>query len=71
MSTGAPRQRELYPNPQFARANWHDLCGQWGFAHDDADAGRDAGWFRDGPFDRQITVPFPPESEASGCRRRR
>ncbi len=27
------------PNPQFRRANWTDLCGQWGFAHDDTDAG--------------------------------
>ena len=66
MTTAAAGERHSYPNPQFARTNWHDLGGQWGFAHDDADAGRDAGWASNGPFDRQITVPFPPESAASG-----
>ena len=57
----------LHPTPQFARHPWIDLCGPWGFAHDDANAGLDAGWpARADIFDRTITVPFPPESAASG-----
>jgi beta-galactosidase/beta-glucuronidase len=56
-----------YPRPQLRRAEWTDLSGAWGFAHDDADRGRDDGWHRDpSAFDRTITVPFPPESRASG-----
>ena len=57
----------LHPRPQMRRAEWIDLCGAWGFAHDDADKGLDAGWQNEtAPFSRQITVPFPPESELSG-----
>ncbi len=59
----------LHPTPQFARAEWLDLCGSWGFAHDDADAGRSAHWeTRADVYDREIIVPFPPESRASGLR---
>jgi beta-galactosidase/beta-glucuronidase len=59
----------LHPTPQFARPQWIDLCGAWGLAHDDADAGRAAHWeSRTDVFDRTITVPFPPESHASGLR---
>jgi beta-galactosidase/beta-glucuronidase len=59
----------LPPNPQFRREGWIDLCGTWGFAHDDADAGVAANWWqRPEVFDRQILVPFPPESELSGLR---
>jgi beta-galactosidase/beta-glucuronidase len=58
---------DIHPTPQFARPDWHDLTGTWQFAFDPDDAGRDARWERDAaPFDRAITVPFPPESEASG-----
>ncbi|MBA2754750.1 MAG: glycoside hydrolase family 2 [Chloroflexia bacterium] len=66
--TGASPAGPLdHPRPQFARSRWIDLTGPWGFAHDDADAGSDAGWHdRTEPFDRTITVPFPPESRASG-----
>lgn len=57
----------MHPRPQLTRANWQDLCGEWEFAHDDEDRGVRAGWWRgDQPFDRAITVPFPPESAASG-----
>lgn len=62
-----PAADALHPKPQFRRAHWLDLCGQWQFAHDDADAGRDAGWQVEGEvFGATITVPFPPESVASG-----
>jgi hypothetical protein len=57
----------LYPRPQLRRARWLDLCGQWGFAHDDEDRGIAEGWFDDTrPFTRTIEVPYPPESELSG-----
>jgi beta-galactosidase/beta-glucuronidase len=49
------------------RKGWVDLCGRWGFAYDDADRGLAEGWpERAEVFDREIVVPFPPESRASG-----
>lgn len=68
----ATAQDGTYPRPQLLRRHWADLCGDWAFAQDHQDVGRDAGWWTgtasDGtdPFDRTIRVPFPPESEASG-----
>jgi beta-galactosidase/beta-glucuronidase len=59
----------LAPNPQFMREGWVDLCGQWDFAHDDANRGvAERWWDGGGAFDRKITVPFPPESKLSGLR---
>ncbi len=56
-----------HPRPQLTRRRWTDLCGEWGFAYDDADVGLDADWCsRAEVFDRTINVPFPPESPASG-----
>ncbi len=56
-----------YPRPQLARQDWTDLGGQWDFGTDDADLGLGAGWATgDGPFGQAITVPYPPESPASG-----
>jgi beta-galactosidase/beta-glucuronidase len=58
---------QIHPRPQLARPGWIDLCGTWGFAYDDDDIGIDNNWFENGGvFDRSITVPFPPESQASG-----
>jgi len=58
---------DTHPTPQFARPAWQDLTGEWQFAFDPDDRGRDSHWERETkPFDRAITVPFPPESEASG-----
>ena len=49
------------------RMDWTDLGGRWQFAYDDADLGMDQRWYeRDDVFDQVITVPFPPESPASG-----
>jgi Glycosyl hydrolases family 2, TIM barrel domain/Glycosyl hydrolases family 2, sugar binding domain/Glycosyl hydrolases family 2 len=60
-------QDEVHPRPQLIRTDWTDLCGEWGFAHDDDDAGLAEGWqHAEKPFDRSITVPFPPESKLSG-----
>ena len=57
----------LHPSPQLRRREWLDLTGTWAFAHDDADVGLAQSWFeRADCFDREIAVPFPPESRASG-----
>ncbi len=57
----------LHPRPQLARTNWTDLTGLWGFAHDDASQGLAENWKgREDVFTGMITVPFPPESRASG-----
>jgi beta-galactosidase/beta-glucuronidase len=53
------------------RPDWTDLSGQWQFAYDDVDIGMDQRWYdRDDVFDLLITVPFPPESPASGIENR-
>lgn len=56
-----------YPRPQLRRERWLDLCGPWGFAHDDDNRGLAERWFEsEAPFTREIAVPFPPECELSG-----
>lgn len=65
----ASRQDGTYPRPQLCRPDWHSLDGTWAFSHDDDDVGKRDAWFHPGSFGRftrQIVVPFPPESEASG-----
>lgn len=58
----ASRQDGTYPRPQMLRPHWADLDGTWSFRND----GDDEAW-RDGfPDAREIVVPFPPESVASG-----
>jgi beta-galactosidase/beta-glucuronidase len=57
----------LHPRPQQARADWIDLRGVWRFAYDDDGRGLPERWFEnDAAFDREILVPFPPESSAGG-----
>ncbi len=56
-----------HPRPQLTREHWTNLNGLWQFAVDEGDIGRREGWHRDpAVFDREILVPFPPESELSG-----
>jgi beta-galactosidase/beta-glucuronidase len=65
----ASRQDGSYPRPQLLRSGWTDLGGQWSLRFDDDDEGLRDDWYAEGgatPFDRTITVPFPPESAASG-----
>lgn len=52
-----------YPRPQLRRAGWTSLDGQWEFAID-----ADATWASPSAvlWDKQITVPFAPETPASG-----
>lgn len=58
---------EAYPRPQLRRPQWCDLGGRWEFAHDDADRGMALGWQHGSiALEREIIVPFPPESRASG-----
>lgn len=70
--TATPRQD--YPRPQLRRNGWSTLNGTWAFAFDDEDRGRAERWFSaevlgddlQGPFDRNITVPFCYQSQLSG-----
>lgn len=61
MSTPRPE----YPRPQFARADWLCLNGEWQFEIDSGDSGLERGLTgRD--LNGTITVPFCPESQLSG-----
>lgn len=53
----------LHPQPQMTRAAWRSLDGTWEFAYDDEGRWRQPA---EVSFDRRITVPYPPESPASG-----
>ncbi|MEU8872109.1 sugar-binding domain-containing protein [Streptomyces javensis] len=59
-----------HPRPQLVRdPDWRDLGGPWRFAHDDEDRGRADRWMdpaTSAPFTGTVTVPYPPESAASG-----
>jgi len=58
--------RPEYPRPQFVRPEWLNLNGEWEFAFDDADGGRELGWHDGRPLAGRIVVPFPYQSELSG-----
>lgn len=58
----ASRQDGEYPRPQLLRGAWADLDGTWSFRNTDDDPA----WRNGFPDARDITVPFPPESAASG-----
>ena len=53
----------LHPTPMFERARWRSLSGPWRFAFDETGRWLDPAEVE---FDREIRVPFPPESQASG-----
>ena len=61
-----------YPRPQLVRSDWASLDGVWSFGYDDEDQGLAQALVSretrapDAAFDRDIVVPFPPESAASG-----
>ena len=59
--------RPEHPKPQFQRDSWKNLNGVWDFAFDFELQGRQSG-FADRPtqWEKQIKVPFCPESELSG-----
>ena len=58
--------RPEHPQPQFERADWINLNGEWAFAFDPGRSGLERELFRSRGFDRTITVPFCPESRLSG-----
>ena len=65
----ATTQDGSYPRPMMCRDEWASLNGDWDFAHDDADQGLVGRWYarpEPDPFLGTITVPYPPESPASG-----
>lgn len=69
MTLRATTQDGTYPRPRLVRENWTSLDGDWRFAYDDAGAGLRDRWFAtdgDSSFPLTITVPFVPESAASG-----
>ncbi len=72
MPTRATEQDGTYPRPQLLRDGWTDLCGTWQLAYDDELTGLRERWHQladpsdRGVFDRDIVVPHPPESRASG-----
>ena len=54
---------EEHPRPQFRRKFWYSLNGIWDFHIDPRGLHEQPA---DVPWDRTITVPFSPESNASG-----
>jgi hypothetical protein len=59
--------RSEHPKPQFYRAQWLNLNGQWDFAFDFGVSGVEKGWPKDpSGIDKKIVVPFCPESKLSG-----
>ena len=59
-------RESLCPHPQIERAEWGSLNGPWRFCYDDAQVHSHPATLVDWPH--IITVPFPPESAASGIR---
>ena len=57
--------RPEHPKPQFERADWINLNGEWKFSFDENKCGIAKG-FENAHFDKKITVPFCPESTLSG-----
>ncbi len=59
--------RQEHPKPQFERADWQNLNGQWQFEIDHAASGKAKGWQApEKEFSMRIEVPFCPESKLSG-----
>lgn len=60
--------RPEYPRPQFERADWLNLNGEWAFAFDDDRRGDRERWYEPdaGTFGERIIVPFAFQSKLSG-----
>lgn len=59
--------RKEYPRPQFERAEWKNLNGEWNFKFDKENKGEREKWYKDANhFDKKINVPFTYETKASG-----
>lgn len=66
MNTDIPRPE--HPTPQFQRTGWMNLNGVWDFAFDFGASGLERLAQEKPHYDRQILVPFCPESALSGIR---
>ena len=55
-----------HPDPQFERANWLNLNGEWDFEFDFGNSKKDAGIIDKKDWEKKIIVPFCPESKLSG-----
>ncbi len=58
--------RAEHPNPQWERANWKNLNGEWMFEIDQSKSGEERGLQKAETLSKTITLPFCPESELSG-----
>ena len=58
--------RAEYPRPQFERADWQNLNGQWTYTFDFVGSGLEKNYPESKGFEGKITVPFCPESKLSG-----
>jgi len=65
LSAAADVPRPEHPRPQLQRPAWLNLNGTWQFEIDRSDTGRERGLL-DAELASAITVPFAPETEASG-----
>ena len=59
--------RPEYPRPILRRDRWLNLNGLWDFAADPDGVGMNEGWQSRTEWPSAITVPFAPNSAASGC----
>lgn len=62
----ADMPRTDYPRPQWKRAEWFCLNGEWDFAFDFGNSGEARGMVTAGDYPLTIQVPFCPESPLSG-----
>ena len=58
--------REEHPNPQWQRERWRNLNGIWEFEFDFGCSAEDRELWKKQALDREILVPFCPESKLSG-----
>lgn len=58
--------RHEHPNPQFERANWLNLNGEWDFEFDFGNSKLETGILNRKEWETKIIVPFCPESKLSG-----
>lgn len=65
-SAGETIPRPEYPRPQFERAEWVNLNGEWTCSIDNVSTGYEKGFASSEGFDTRILVPFSPESKLSG-----
>ena len=63
--------RAEYPRPQFERAEWQNLNGEWSYTLDPVKTGWERGLAKSTGFDGKIIVPIAPESKLSGVSNKR